>query len=173
MKTLSMGCGKSEAKTDVIRLDISKETGADVVWDLNVTPYPFNDSSFTRIECFDVIEHLENIPKVMQECFRILQKDGVMYVTTPHYSSPNSYVDPTHRFHLSLFSFDCFSDAHKYHYYSGARFKIEKRLLTFQGPRLRKALLTKLANKYPQFYESHIAWIFPAWFMYFELKALK
>lgn len=173
MKILSVGSGKIAEREDVVRLDISKETGADVVWDLNVTPYPFEEGEFDKIECFDVIEHVDNIPKVMQECFRILNNDGVMCITTPHYSSPNSFIDPTHKFHLSIFSFDCFSDEHKYSYYSGARFKIDEKKIIFQGPRLRKFILTRFANKYPKFYEEHLAWIFPAWFMYFEMRAKK
>lgn len=173
MKILAIGSGKIAHRENVIRLDISNETGADVVWNLNITPYPFEDGEFDKIECYDVIEHVDNIPSVMQECFRVLKNDGVMYITTPHYSSPNSYIDPTHKFHLSIFSFGCFSDEHQYSYYSGARFKIDVKKIIFQGPYIRKMLLTKIANKFPKFYEDHLAWIFPAWFLYFELKAKK
>ena len=173
MKILAIGSGKMESRENVIRLDISKETGADVVWDLNISPYPFSDGEFDKIECYDVIEHVDNIPKVMQECFRILKDDGLMYITTPHYSAANSYIDPTHKFHLSFFSFDCFSDEHKYSYYSGARFRIAVKKIIFQGIWPRKFILTKLANKFPKFYEERLAWVFPAWFLYFELKAKK
>lgn len=173
MKVLAIGSGKMAKKENVIRLDISKDTGADVVWDLNITPYPFCDGEFDVIECYDVIEHVDNIPRVMQECYRILKPNGRMLITTPHYSSPNSYIDPTHKFHLSLFSFDCFSDEHKYSYYSGARFKIITKKIIFHGMRWRKFILTRMANKYPKFYEEHLAWLFPAWFLYFELSAKK
>ena len=108
MKVLAIGSGKIEKRENVVRLDISSETGADVIWDLNVIPYPFNNDVFDTIECFDVIEHVDNIPRVMQECSRILKPNGVLQITTPHYSSANSYIDPTHKFHLSFFSFDCF-----------------------------------------------------------------
>jgi SAM-dependent methyltransferase len=171
MKILSMGSGIEKRKENVVRLDISKETGADVIWNLNHFPYPFEDNSFDIIECFDVIEHVDNIPLVMQECHRILKKEGLMNITTPHYSCSNSYIDPTHKYHLSYFSFDCFSAEHKYHYYSKARFFIVQKKMMFKGFYLRKAILNKIANKYPAFYENHLAWIFPAWFLYFELKA--
>lgn len=169
MKILSVGSGKIAGRENVIRLDIAKDTGADVIWDLNLLPYPFAENEFDRIECYDVIEHVNDIPKVMQECHRILKKGGDFHITTPHYSSPNSYIDPTHKFHLSYYSFDCFSDEHKYSYYSGARFKIEERQLMFHGSKIRKFLLTRLANRFPKFYEEHLAWIFPAWFLYFRL----
>jgi SAM-dependent methyltransferase len=173
MKILAIGSGKMEFRENVTRLDISKETGADVVWNLNESPYPFVDCEFDKIECYDVIEHVDNIPKVLQECFRLLKPDGVMHITTPHYSSPNSYIDPTHKFHLSFFSFDCFSDEHQYSYYSNARFKINSRKIMFQGPWIKKFILTKFANHHPKFFENHLAWICPAWFLYFELSAKK
>lgn len=173
MKILAIGSGKMIERENVIRLDISKETGADIVWDLNITPYPFTDGEFDKIECYDVIEHVDNIPKVMQECSRILKNNGILYITTPHYSSPNSYIDPTHRFHLSLFSFDCFSNDHIYSYYSSARYKIDVKQLMFHGFFIRKYFLTKFANRFPKFYEEYLAWIFPAWFLYFELRAIK
>jgi SAM-dependent methyltransferase len=173
MKTLAIGSGKMNPSPNITRLDISPETGADVIWDLNIFPYPFEDSTFDRIECFDVIEHVANIPAVMQECHRILKNDGLFYITTPHYSSNNSYIDPTHRFHLSYFSFDCFSDEHKYHYYSKARFKMIQKKMIFDGLFLRKALFSKLAYLFPEFYEKRLSWIFPAWFLYFEMRAIK
>lgn len=173
MKILAIGSGKIENRKNVVRLDISSETGADVIWDLNVVPYPFNDDEFDSIECFDVIEHVDNIPRVMQECSRILKNDGVLQITTPHYSSANSYIDPTHKFHLSFFSFDCFSSDHVYSYYSNARFRVGVRKIIFEGPWIRKYFLNKIANKFPKFYEKNLAWIFPAWFLYFELHATK
>jgi SAM-dependent methyltransferase len=173
MKTLAIGSGIMKPDQNVVRLDISPETGADVIWDLNVFPYPFEDSSFDRIECFDVIEHVSNIPMVVQECHRILKNKGIFYITTPHYSSNNSYIDPTHKFHLSYFSFDCFSDEHKYHYYSKARFSMIQKKMMFDGGVLRKYLLNKIGNKCPEFYEKRLAWIFPAWFLYFEMQAIK
>jgi SAM-dependent methyltransferase len=173
MKILSIGSGKIEKKANVIRLDISKDTGADVVWDLNKSPYPFDNDEFDQIECFDVIEHLDNIPNVMQECYRILKNDGMVFITTPHFSSANSYIDPTHKFHLSIYSFDCFADDHKYNYYSNVKFNVGVKKIIFGGNYFRKAILSRFANRFPKFYEENLSWIFPAWFLYFELKARK
>ena len=172
MKVLSIGSGKQEKEDGLTRLDISAETNPDVVWDLNNFPYPFEDQSYDLIECYDVIEHIDSIPKVMEQCHRILKKGGVIKLTTPHFSSANSYIDPTHKFHLSYFSFDCFSDQHEYSYYSKARFKILKRDLRFNGNRLYRAIFYRVAKHFPKFYETRLTWIFPAWFLYFELEAI-
>ncbi|MBW4553885.1 MAG: class I SAM-dependent methyltransferase [Aphanocapsa sp. GSE-SYN-MK-11-07L] len=170
---LSIGCGKREPEAGVIRLDVSPEVNPDVRWDLNQFPYPFEDSSFQIIECFDVIEHLNSIPDVMEEFDRILVPGGVAKITTPHFSSANSYIDPTHKWHLSYFSFDYFSDVSALNYYCSARFTIVSRFIHFKGLKLYTAFARRLANKYPDQYEQHFAWIFPAFFLYFELRSNK
>ncbi len=172
-KILSIGSGISTPQENVTRLDISEEAAPDVVWDLNNGPYPFESSSFDIIECYDVIEHVENIPFVMGECFRLLKCKGIFEITTPHFSSANSFIDPTHRYHLSYYSMDCFSDEHEYSYYSKSRYRILERKIMFDGNIIRKWFCTKLFNRFPKFYETRLAWIFPAWFIYFKLEAVK
>lgn len=173
MKKLSVGCGRQPPDPNVVRLDKASNLEPDVVWDLDKIPYPFNDSSFSEIECFDVIEHLENIPKTLEEFYRILEPKGLLKITTPHFSCANSYVDPTHRWHLSYFSFDYFCEGHNLSYYSSARYNIRNRHLQFQGSRFNTSIVSRLANRFTKSYEQRWAWVFPAWFLYFELEAIK
>ena len=173
MVKLSVGCGHRAAGSDSIRLDISSHVNPDVVWNLDNVPYPFEDSSFSEIECFDVIEHLQEIPKTLEEFHRILQSGGLLRITTPHFSCANSFIDPTHKWHLSYFSFDYFSKSHDLSYYSRATYEIKKRNIYFQGSRSYKSIMGLFANKFPHTYEQRWAWIFPAWFLYFELEAVK
>lgn len=170
---LSVGCGSRKSEDGVIRLDISPEVEPDVVWNLDRIPYPFSDSMFSEIECWDVIEHLSDIPKTLEEFHRILVWGGVLKITTPHFSCANSYVDPTHKWHLSYFSFDYFSDEHRLSYYSKARYKIKSRQIQFQGGKINRSIIGRLANKFPKSYEQRFAWILPAWFLYIELEAIK
>lgn len=173
MNILSVGCGRKSQQPNLVRLDISPEVDPDIVWDLEKIPYPLNDSSFSEIECFDVIEHLSNIPNNLEEFHRILKPGGLLKITTPHFSCANSYIDPTHKWHLSYFSFDYFSDSHTLSYYSKARYRIKYRHIQFQGGRINRSIFRRLANKFPQSYEQRWAWIFPAWYLYFELEAIK
>jgi len=173
MTTLSVGCGRQQFRPNVVRLDKSSEVKPDVVWDLDKFPYPFNDSSFSNIECFDVIEHLTDIAKTLEELYRILKPNGLLKITTPHFSCSNSFVDPTHRWHLSYFSFDYFSKGHSLSYYSNSKYHIKHRHIQFQGSRFNRSILSRLANKFPKTYEQRWAWIFPAWYLYFELEAIK
>jgi predicted SAM-dependent methyltransferase len=133
MKILSIGSGTERFSSDVITLDISADAGPDVVWDLNKGPYPFEDGFFDEIHAKDVIEHVNDIIFVMNECHRILKKNGVLKIHTPHFSSADSYTDPTHRQHLSIFSFDFFSKNHLRAYYSKGAFEIILKKIFFKG----------------------------------------
>lgn len=173
MKKLSVGCGNKKPEPNLVRLDISAEVNPDLVWDLDEFPYPFANSEFDEIECLDVIEHLADIPKTLEEFKRIIKSGGILKITTPHFSCANSYIDPTHKWHLSYFSFDFFCEGHQFSYYSNARYRIRNRCILFQGGWWNKCIMGKLANKFPNTYEQRWAWIIPAWFLYFELEAVK
>lgn len=170
---LSIGCGNRASEAGLIRLDISPDVNPDVVWNLDDLPYPFETSYFDQIECFDVIEHINSIPKTLEEIHRILKPNGILKITTPHYSCSNSFTDPTHRYHLSYFSFDYFCEGHSLSYYSKVRYRIKHRHIQFQGGRFNRSIVSRIANKFPSTYEQRWAWIFPAWFLAFELEAIK
>ena len=68
-------------------MDRSSEVQPDIAWDLDDFPYPLETSSFSKIECIDVIEHLEDIPRVMEEFYRVLEPGGLLQIMTPHFSS--------------------------------------------------------------------------------------
>lgn len=68
--------------------------------------YP--SESFDEILLDNVIEHLDDIPRALREIHRLLKPGGICRIVTPHFTSKSSWVDPTHRFHLSYFSLDYF-----------------------------------------------------------------
>ena len=170
---LSVGCGNRQLPQDYLRLDISPSVNPDIVWNLDKFPYPLPDDQFEEIECLDVIEHVAEIGPTLEEFHRILRPGGILRMTTPHFSCSNSFTDPTHRHHLGYFSFDYFSDQHSLSYYSDARFQIRTRHLQFQGGRFRRSVVSRIANAYPSYYERFWTWILPAWFLHFELEAVK
>jgi hypothetical protein len=40
-------------------------------------------------------------------------------------------------------------------------------------PTLANKIVRRLANRYPLQYEQRWTWMFPAWFLYFELRVIK
>jgi hypothetical protein len=90
----------------------------------------------------------------------------------PHFSSSNAFTDPTHRHYFGWFSFDYFTGEHEHSYYTRARFRTRERKLMFY-PSLLNKIVWRLANRFPASYERGWAWMFPGWFLYCELEAIK
>ncbi len=171
-KVLNLGSGKDPAVPNVLTVDFNPALSPDVVHDLNCFPWPFPDNSFESIYARDVLEHLGDLVRVMEEIHRIAKPGAKVFITTPHYSCSNSWTDPTHRQHLGLFSFDYFTGENQWGFYSKVRFKKTRVFLQFY-PKFKNTLIWRIANRWPRFYEEHLAWIFPAWVMTFELEVLK
>ena len=65
-----------------------------------------------------------------------------------------------------------FTDEHELEFYSTARFRQRQAQIVFQ-PSLLNKVVRRFANRFVVRYEERWAWIFPAWFLYFELEAVK
>lgn len=168
---LNLGSGKAP-KPGAINLDISPNVGADVVHDLRQFPWPLQDDSFDEVWMTDVIEHLPDTVATMEELHRICRNGAVIHITTPHFTSSNSFTDPTHHHHFGMFSFDYFTGDSIHDHYTSVRFKYALKLLLFLPGRT-NAPMRRVANRWPRFYENHLCWIFPAWFMSIDLIAVK
>lgn len=62
---------------------------------------PFDDESFNVITSFETLEHIYERPKFLSELKRVLQKDGVLLLSTPNanYTNPVN-GKPTNPFHI-------------------------------------------------------------------------
>jgi SAM-dependent methyltransferase len=101
----------------------------DVVHDLDVYPWPFDDDTAERIEAIDLLEHLGDTVAFMDECWRILRADGVLHVQAVGWQSENLWRDPTHKrgFHVDTFLyFDPDSSWHQSfgHLYTARTWKV-------------------------------------------------
>lgn len=164
---LNLGCGRAKLE-GFVNVDIAEAVSPDLVWDLDRFPYPLPRGHFHEIRALQVVEHLRDIPAFMDEVHALLAPGGTVEITTPHYSHPNSYNDPTHRWHLGFYAFDVFtSDA--IDYYARHRFEMVSRRFHFE-PSVFARAKTYLANRYAYIYERRLAWMCPAWFMAFVLR---
>jgi SAM-dependent methyltransferase len=168
---LNLGSGR-KPHPEAVNLDVTPDTGPDVVHDLNRVPWPFPPDRFSEVLAYDVIEHLENVVAAMEEIHRVCRNGAVVRITLPHFSSANAFTDPTHRHYFGYFSFDCFSDESAISFYTRARFRYRSRQLWFY-PSLVNKLIWRLARRFPAIYERRWAWIFPAWFLQIELEVVK
>ena len=111
MKTLDIGCGPNKTP-GAIGMDIHPYDGVDIVHNLEKYPWPQKDSEFSNVICSHVIEHIEDITSFMKEIHRITKAEGEIYFTSPHFSSANSWTDPTHRKHLSFQWYKLFTEGY-------------------------------------------------------------
>jgi len=133
---LNLGCGNKTIAW-ATNHDLMERDGVDVVWDLNVLPWPWEDNSVDFVIARSVFEHLEhNLLVSMNETWRILAPGGIVEIKLPYWNAEVSYDDPTHRYVYGLGIFDEFDPDTKrgrqYGFYSGRKWKILYR------PRLNK-----------------------------------
>lgn len=92
LKKLNLGCGEDK-KPGYVNLDFHDHVSPDVVHDLNVFPYPFEDNSFDEIICYHILEHLDKPFWVMRELHRILKPGGKLFIKVPHFSRGFSHAE--------------------------------------------------------------------------------
>ncbi len=107
MKILDVGCGANKYE-GAIGVDKNPLTNADVIHDLGVFPYPFEDNEFDLCVSNHVIEHVPDVISFVEELHRITKPGGMIKLVTPHYTNPDWAADPTHRNHLNSYSFISF-----------------------------------------------------------------
>lgn len=128
------------------------------------------DACADEIMLDNVIEHVDSIVNAMKEVRRLLQPGGVVHIYTPHYTSHSSWRDPTHRHHLSFFSFDMFCKSRNAHYLGGKLFEtVEKRLSFGGGLSILGRFIFALS---PEIYERKYCYWFPASTLYLKLRAV-
>lgn len=127
---LNLGCGNKK-KAGFIGVDAFDCGAVDVIADLT-NKLPFEDSSIDEIWMDNVIEHVQDIPRLMKEIQRICKEGALVTILTPHFASADSWRDPTHVHHLSYFSMDHFEKTGVQHYMGGG-FKVLERRISFGG----------------------------------------
>ena len=130
MKRLNLGCG-TDIRENWINLDHVPLPGVDIVHDLNEVPYPFSSGELDYILCKDVIEHLNDPAQTLKELHRILNNGGRLRITVPHFTSADSYADPTHKNCFSSKTFLFFLGDHSRSYYFDFSFREVKVKITF------------------------------------------
>lgn len=96
---LNLGCGtdikKSTGREVWLNLDMFPNEGVDIVANLE-KPIPLEDESVDMIKACHVIEHVQNLPGLMQELHRILRPKGTLCIRVPEFPCRAAIADPTH-----------------------------------------------------------------------------
>lgn len=166
---LDVGCGSSKIP-GAVGMDISGDTAADIVHDLDVFPYPLDDDSFDEIVAQDVIEHVKEPIRVFEEFHRIARRGALVQLRTPHFSSVLAYGDPTHRHYFSTIAIRSLAEP-RFAHYTNVRFRVISIKLDLWFP-FRVLGLGLLANRFPDAYEKYLAFRFPTMNMRAVLEVL-
>ena len=168
---LSLGAG-TDIKEDYLNLDSVNLPGIDIIHNLNNFPWPFPDNLFDEVYCSHILEHLEDLPKTMQEIKRICKPRARIKIMAPHFSCGVSYRDPTHKRLFSYFTWDYFTDKCPY---APIKFKIVSRKLNFtrQSLTFLNFIINPIINLSPSLYERLWCWILPASEVICELEVIK
>jgi len=94
---LDLACGQRKIEG---YLGVDKyETGCtDIVHDLLVYPWPFEDNSVDEVVCVHFLEHIpgRERPKFMDELWRVMKVGGKVIFSVPPWNSERAYQDYTH-----------------------------------------------------------------------------
>lgn len=122
IKRLNLGSGK-DIKKDWVNLDYIKYSGVDVAHDLNKFPYPFRNNTFDYILAKHVIEHMNDLPPVLRELYRIMKPNGILEIHVPHYKHKDTHI-PMHKLYFNDYFFYTFKDAERTRRYLFPPFKL-------------------------------------------------
>jgi len=137
---LNLGCSIFR-KPGFVNIDIEEVRNPDVVYDLNKTPYPIADNSFSLIEADHVLEHLHDPFRVMKELHRILKDNGKLVIRVPHFS--RGFTHPDHKRGFDV-SFPLYFNKKYAAFFCGTDFELVSMKLTwFAQPYVKKISMSK------------------------------
>lgn len=171
---LNLGCG-NDAKDGYVNVDKFAFKGADIIWDMNKTPFPFKENSFSEIIMNHVLEHVEDVPKTMEEVWRISKPGALIFIGVPYFTGINAVKDPTHKHFFCVGTFEFFERGRLGNYFeelTKMNFKIIRKKIIYSNHRLLK-IINPLLNLHQGIYERFFCYLLPAQVLEVTLKAIK
>lgn len=111
MKVL-LGCGINK-EIGFVNCDIDPRVNPDLCFDMEKSPWPFEDNSVNIVESNQVLEHISNIIGVMNEIWRICRNGAICHHKMPHGLSVFYSGDPTHKSVLIERTFQYFNKSNR------------------------------------------------------------
>jgi len=96
MKKINIGCGL-DVKKYWDNLDTHNKNGANIIWDLNNLPLPFENNIYDYVLCSHVIEDWTNPILIIKELIRICKIEGKIEIRVPHERSANAWGSIAHK----------------------------------------------------------------------------
>jgi len=163
---LNFGCGK-KIKDGWYNVDLQKGEGIQKSFDFNQYPYPLKENSFSFVLLDNVLEHLDNPKRVLDELYNCSKAMAKIIIKVPYYNCKGAYNDITHKHFFNETSFDNLVNPEK-HY----GIKSETKKFYVQKIEL---IPTRFGKIFPQFIRKKVSYVLGEVFKEIEvhLKVLK
>ncbi len=180
-RVLDVGCGRDKLP-GAIGIDANPRSHADIIHDLDVRPWPLEDSSIDYVRAQDVLEHVTDFFGVMAEIFRVCRDGAIVDVRMPFMSSLNFATDPTHRRAGTSGTFDYFDPRTPMGQYAYTESRFE--LIHFRYGRFHRGIvgaffkvldvaLIPYFQRYRVMYEHYFAYVYPMHEISYRLRVVK
>lgn len=172
---LNLGCG-SQRYPNVTGMDCLSDSAADIVHDLNVVPWPLADGSVDVVLALHVLEHLDNLPQIMEEIYRVAKHKTRIIIEVPYFRSVGAFQDPTHKHFFTTRTMDyfCANRSRDTYRYTNADFRLMNFWLGWPASRtFATRCFKKFVRAHPDFYDKHLSLLLPVPILVFELEARK
>ncbi len=176
-KVLHIGCGNSKLP-GAIGVDMLKMPAVDVVHDLDVYPWPFEDNSIDGLVAHSVMEHVTNIVSFFDEVSRISKQGARVVIEVPYFRCVDSFTDPTHKHFFTSASLDYFlENKNSLSGYGYSTYTYIKRGFWYGWPQQSSNLLVRwfksYIEKHAHFYDQYLSMLFPVKVLFWELEVKK
>ena len=101
MKKLNFGC-RGKFLKGWVNVDIQKGNGVDKSFDFNEFPYPFKDNTFDYVLVDEILEHLDDPKKVLNELWRICKSNATMRIVVPYCHCLSAFNDIEHKHYFNM-----------------------------------------------------------------------
>lgn len=81
----------------------------DNVMDIETTPLPYGDNTVSEILADNILEHVDKLEYVLNECWRVLKIGGRLVGVVPKAGTDKDFRDPTHKRHFTKNTFSYFT----------------------------------------------------------------
>lgn len=101
---INLGCG-NDIRAGFVNCDMRQFPGVDRVFNITDLMWPFQSNSAELIVASALFEHVPSLLPVLNECHRVLQNGGELWISGPTPTSKYLWLDVTH---VRAFTKHCF-----------------------------------------------------------------
>lgn len=176
---LDIGCGASK-RPGYIGMDKLHLPDVDIIHDLDIFPYPFANDEIEEVWMDQVLEHMKEPMRVMEEIYRICRNGAKVTIGVPYFRSFYAFIDPTHKTFFGTNWFYYFDPEHQFckkYRYTNAKFRVDRIEFDreFKKNRIRffHRIMIGIAERNMQFYEAKLSHLCPLNSLTFYLTVVK